>query len=92
MFFKLIARVLDNNIASNKEKLKCFLNYFQRIIARQGPGSILTFERRTLTNAQQPLWKSSTKSLSNTFISAEGTIEEDGIGMLQVDFANRFIG
>ncbi|XP_064457602.1 poly(ADP-ribose) glycohydrolase-like [Ornithodoros turicata] len=71
------------------EKLKCLLNYFRRV-TRKDPTGTLTFTRRSLTDA--PIWSTKTCQLKALFISNTGLIEREGEGMLQVDFANKFVG
>lgn len=39
-----------------------------------------------------PDWASSTAQLQKLLVTSDGTIEDNGTGMLQVDFANKFIG
>ncbi|KAL1436454.1 hypothetical protein MTO96_049685 [Rhipicephalus appendiculatus] len=75
--------------ARKMEKLKCIVNYFRRI-TKQEPTGMLTFHRRCLTEPYE--WSSSKKKLGNLFVSESGFIEREGQGMLQVDFANKFIG
>uniref|UniRef100_G3MRZ0 poly(ADP-ribose) glycohydrolase n=1 Tax=Amblyomma maculatum TaxID=34609 RepID=G3MRZ0_AMBMU len=71
------------------EKLKCIINYFRRITKNE-PTGMMTFRRRGLT---QPFeWASSNDKLGSVFVSASGFIEREGEGMLQVDFANKFVG
>jgi hypothetical protein len=36
-----------------------------------------------------PHWSDSNKKLTRLHVTSTGTIEDDGINMLQVDFANR---
>ncbi|XP_077506255.1 poly(ADP-ribose) glycohydrolase-like isoform X2 [Amblyomma americanum] len=77
------------NEARKMEKLKCIINYFRRI-TQQEPSGMLTFHRRCL--AQPFEWARAKSELSNVFVSASGFIEREGHGMLQVDFANKFVG
>lgn len=39
-----------------------------------------------------PDWANSTAQLQKLLVTANGTIEDNGTGMLQVDFANKFVG
>uniref|UniRef100_A0AAX7V6R0 poly(ADP-ribose) glycohydrolase n=1 Tax=Astatotilapia calliptera TaxID=8154 RepID=A0AAX7V6R0_ASTCA len=71
------------------EKLKTLLCYFRRV-TQTTPKGLVTFTRQTLNNP--PDWESSQTQLTRLHITCEGTIEEHGYGMLQVDFANRFVG
>ncbi|XP_061600935.1 poly(ADP-ribose) glycohydrolase isoform X2 [Cololabis saira] len=71
------------------EKLKTLLCYFRRVTQTK-PKGLVTFTRQTLNNP--PNWESSQTQLTRLHITCKGTIEDDGYGMLQVDFANRFVG
>ncbi|XP_040906517.1 poly(ADP-ribose) glycohydrolase [Toxotes jaculatrix] len=71
------------------EKLKTLLCYFRRVTQIK-PKGLVTFTRQTLNSP--PNWESSQTLLTRLHITCEGTIEDDGYGMLQVDFANRFVG
>ena len=70
-------------------KLKCIFHYFTRITSSTPTGSI-TFTRQVCTNL--PHWDKCTAPLSKLHVTSEGTIEDNGQGMLQVDFANRYVG
>lgn len=74
---------------SKIEKLKTLMCYF-RTFTEQKPTGLVTFTRKTLD--KPPHWKSSQTPLTKLHITCEGTIEDDGCGMLQVDFANQFVG
>ncbi|XP_033114188.1 poly(ADP-ribose) glycohydrolase-like [Anneissia japonica] len=71
------------------EKLKCILNYFRRITTTEPTGTI-TFRRCAIDRF--PEWSTSTARLRDLHVSTEGTIEDNGRGMLQMDFANKFVG
>ncbi|XP_068424615.1 poly(ADP-ribose) glycohydrolase-like [Clinocottus analis] len=71
------------------EKLRTLLCYFRRVTQTK-PKGLVTFTRQHLNNP--PNWESSQTLLKRLHITCEGTIEDDGYGMLQVDFANRFVG
>lgn len=75
------------------EKLKCILNYFRRICSSETPPTgTVTFSRRYIPPGSLPDWSKSTKPLPKLHIRSSGCIEDEGAGMLQVDFANKFIG
>ncbi|XP_034239743.1 poly(ADP-ribose) glycohydrolase-like [Thrips palmi] len=75
------------------EKLKCVLNYFRRICSTEtAPTGTVTFSRRYIPTGSLPDWSKSTKPLPKLHIRSSGCIEDEGAGMLQVDFANKFIG
>ncbi|XP_026078065.1 poly(ADP-ribose) glycohydrolase-like isoform X1 [Carassius auratus] len=83
------SRLFEGSSQSKQEKLKTLLWYFRRI-TQQRPTGLITYTRQCLQRL--PSWSSSEKQFSKLRISCEGTIEEQGYGMLQVDFANRFVG
>ncbi|KAI2658189.1 Poly(ADP-ribose) glycohydrolase [Labeo rohita] len=89
---KHIARVrvlFEGSSQRKQEKLKTLLWYFKRITQRR-PNGLITYTRQCLQSL--PSWSSSEKQFSKLHISCDGTIEDQGYGMLQVDFANRFVG
>lgn len=52
----------------------------------------MTFTRRVVNETDFPNWDVAQETLSGFHVSSEGTIEKEGMGFLQMDFANRFIG
>ncbi|GLD62818.1 poly(ADP-ribose) glycohydrolase-like isoform X1 [Lates japonicus] len=84
-----LVRLFEGSSSRKIEKLKTLMCYFQSV-TEQKPTGLVTFTRKSL---DKPLnWKSSQTQLTKLHITCEGTIEDDGYGMLQVDFANRFVG
>ncbi|KAA8581435.1 hypothetical protein FQN60_003016 [Etheostoma spectabile] len=82
-------RLFEGPSSRKIEKLKTLMCYFKSL-TEQKPTGLVTFTRKSL---DKPLnWESSQTQLTNLHITCEGTIEDDGYGMLQVDFANRFVG
>ena len=72
------------------EKLKCLVHYFNRVIANPPTGNI-TFQRQCITDL--PAWdKCDNVTFTKSHVTAKGTIEDDGHGMIQADFANKFLG
>ncbi|KAG7262738.1 hypothetical protein CRUP_038257 [Coryphaenoides rupestris] len=63
------------------EKLKTLLCYFRRVTQTR-PKGLVTFTRQCLSSP--PNWESSQTHLTRLHITCEGTIEDDGYGMLQV--------
>ena len=55
---------------------------------------MVTFTRRSLSPEEFPKWETSKAPIGETLlhITSEGTIEDQGLGLLQVDFANKFLG
>ncbi|KAM9365379.1 poly(ADP-ribose) glycohydrolase isoform 1-T4 [Pholidichthys leucotaenia] len=82
-------RLFEGSSTRKTEKLKTLLCYFRRV-TQDVPKGLVTFTRQTLNNP--PVWESSKTQLTRLHIACDGTIEDDGYGMLQVDFANRFVG
>lgn len=82
-------RLFEGSSSTKIEKLKTLMCYFKSF-TEQKPVGLVTFTRKSL---DKPLnWKSSHSLLTKLHITCEGTIEDDGHGMLQVDFANQFVG
>lgn len=52
---------------------------------------VITFERKHLSKSEMPRWNTIDVKLSKTkiYVAGKGTIENDGLGMLQVDFADK---
>nr|KAI8765243.1 poly(ADP-ribose) glycohydrolase-like [Biomphalaria glabrata] len=71
------------------EKLKCLLNYFERVTKKMPTGT-LTFSRQY--ERDNPDWKSLENKFTNMTVDAEGSIEDVGTEMLQADFANKLVG
>ncbi|XP_022669824.1 poly(ADP-ribose) glycohydrolase-like isoform X2 [Varroa destructor] len=72
-----------------KEKIKCLLNYFKRVTSEMPTGN-LTFTRMRFRCRIG--WADSTTKFKKAFVTSEGFIEDQGQGMLMVDFANRRVG
>lgn len=79
------------SLRSVQEKLKCFVNYFRRICKKR-PEGVITYTRRHINPNALPIWSSIDKTLPKLHISSEGTIEDEGSGLIEIDFANKFIG
>ncbi|XP_046667282.1 poly(ADP-ribose) glycohydrolase-like isoform X5 [Homalodisca vitripennis] len=73
------------------EKLKCLINYFRRVTTKV-PEGVVTYSRHYVPPGELPDWSKATNRLPNMYVSSTGTIEDEGTNMLQVDFADRFIG
>lgn len=90
-FFQLVVNSSANHYLY--EKLKCIICYFKKVTSvNSALNGIVTYSRRRLPSGDLPYWLQSTKKLTNLYITSDGTIEDNGDGMLQVDFANKFIG
>ncbi|XP_034564001.1 poly(ADP-ribose) glycohydrolase isoform X2 [Notolabrus celidotus] len=82
-------RLFEGSSSRKIEKLKTLMCYFKSVTEKK-PTGLVTFTRKSL---DKPLsWNSSQTLLTKLHITCEGTIEDDGYGMLQVDFANQFVG
>lgn len=75
------------------EKLKCIFNYFH-LVTKSMPLGVVTFERKYIPKSNIPRWDSLDNYLKDTkvHIDSSGTIEDNGLGFLQVDFANKNVG
>ncbi|KAE8591366.1 hypothetical protein XENTR_v10018426 [Xenopus tropicalis] len=82
-------RLFEGKSPMKAEKLKTLFCYFRRVTEKK-PTGLVTFMRQHLDCF--PDWERSSKKLTRMHITCEGTIEGNGHGMLQVDFANRFVG
>ncbi|KAK0142132.1 Poly(ADP-ribose) glycohydrolase [Merluccius polli] len=82
-------RLFEGASSRKIEKLKTLMYYFESVTESM-PTGLVTFTRKMLDSP--PDWKSSGSPLTRLHITCEGTIEDDGYGMLQVDFANQFVG
>lgn len=58
------------------------------------PFGVITFTRRSLNEECLPDWDGCQKTFEKSMlhVSHFGTIEDDGEGLLQVDFANKYLG
>ncbi|KAM9809269.1 poly(ADP-ribose) glycohydrolase [Syngnathus typhle] len=82
-------RLFEGSSPRKIEKLKTLFCYFRRV-SQTRPKGLVTFTRQTVNTL--PNWENCQTQLTRLHITCEGTIEADGYGMLQVDFANRFVG
>uniref|UniRef100_A0A8D0BE08 poly(ADP-ribose) glycohydrolase n=1 Tax=Salvator merianae TaxID=96440 RepID=A0A8D0BE08_SALMN len=82
-------RLFEGRSPRKPEKLKTLFCYFRRVTEKK-PTGLVTFTRQCLL--EFPDWERTQKKISRLHITYEGTIESNGHGMLQVDFANRFVG
>uniref|UniRef100_A0A8D2ZLQ1 poly(ADP-ribose) glycohydrolase n=1 Tax=Scophthalmus maximus TaxID=52904 RepID=A0A8D2ZLQ1_SCOMX len=84
-------RLFEGSSSKKIEKLKTLMCYFKSV-TEQKPSGLVTFTRQSLN--KPPTWKRCCKyhTMIKLHITFEGTIEDDGYGMLQVDFANQFVG
>uniref|UniRef100_A0A1B6C9X7 poly(ADP-ribose) glycohydrolase n=1 Tax=Clastoptera arizonana TaxID=38151 RepID=A0A1B6C9X7_9HEMI len=88
-FNRLFGGHKENN--SIQEKLKCLINYFRRVCDKV-PDGVVTYSRHYFPDKKCSNWKNETKQLPNLHVSSAGAIEEQGLGFIQMDFANKFVG
>lgn len=86
-------RLFQSSEPNVVEKLKCICNYFRRV-SRNIPTGVVTFKRRCMPDKQRMRWDQwhGDFKLTKLHVTAYGTIEDQGRGLLQVDFANKFLG
>ncbi|CAK9797015.1 Poly(ADP-ribose) glycohydrolase, partial [Anthophora plagiata] len=80
-----------NKCESVMEKMKCILHYFRRVTCK-APEGVVTIQRRYIPKSDCPKWDEQVQKLLPLHITSKGTIETEGIGLLQVDFANKYVG
>ncbi|XP_050076399.1 poly(ADP-ribose) glycohydrolase-like [Anopheles maculipalpis] len=77
------------------EKIKCLCHYFRRVCTRM-PTGVLTYQRRYVPVHHVPDWGTVdaqfTRDRVPLHVSPDGTIEDQGAGLLQMVFANRYLG
>lgn len=75
------------------EKLKAILHYFYVVTNDDTkPKGLVTFERRCLRSTDIPDWKRCDKLMPKLHVTSQGSIETEGVGMLQIDFASKWVG
>ncbi|KAM9456392.1 poly(ADP-ribose) glycohydrolase isoform 2-T2 [Clarias gariepinus] len=75
------------------QKLRALFHYFNTVTkAETKPDGLVTFQRISIPPNNCPQWSKSPQHLTKLRVYAEGTIEKEGKGMLQVDFAAKAIG
>ncbi|XP_037889920.1 poly(ADP-ribose) glycohydrolase isoform X2 [Glossina fuscipes] len=92
-------RLFQSTEARVMEKIKCICHYFRRVCPKEQdrsnvPTGCVTFERRFMHHSEMPNWSECLIPLGVTplHITSDGTIEDQGFGLLQVDFANKYLG
>ena len=75
--------------SAKMSKLKCLLHYFQRV-TEEPPTGVVTFTRQVCNSP--PMWDQCHTPFTKLHVTSQGTIEDNGHGMLQVDFANKYVG
>ncbi|CAF1072359.1 unnamed protein product [Rotaria sp. Silwood1] len=72
------------------EKVRCILHYFKRITEKM-PTGVITFRRYSLPDSSYPDWLHSNANISPLHLTTGEKIEDVNC-VLQVDFANQYIG
>lgn len=90
-FNRLFRGTKDVVNKTKAEKLKTLLHYFKRVSTEMPLGTV-TYTRQAIQRENSPAWESCDALFKNMHVCASGTIEGDGNGFLQVDFANRLVG
>ncbi|XP_068562478.1 poly(ADP-ribose) glycohydrolase [Cebidichthys violaceus] len=86
-------KLLENWSERKKEKLRAVLHYFSVVTDENTkPRGLVTFERRCLKDTDMPKWRSCKETMNKLHVTSRGTIETEGTGLLQVDFASSWIG
>ncbi|XP_054001958.1 poly(ADP-ribose) glycohydrolase-like [Hylaeus anthracinus] len=80
-----------NRCESVMEKMKCIVHYFRRVTST-APEGVVTIQRRYIPKSDCPKWGEQVQKLPPLHITSKGTIETEGAGLLQVDFANKYVG
>lgn len=62
-----------------------------RFLHRAAPEGVITIERRYIPCENCPKWNLQDQKLPSLHITSKGTIENEGAGLLQVDFANKLV-
>ncbi|CAF5199014.1 unnamed protein product, partial [Rotaria magnacalcarata] len=75
---------------SKIEKLKCILHYFNRVTDHM-PTGVITFQRVVLPKSDYPQWPELKTDLCDLHLTTGQKIE-DIPSVLQIDFANKYIG
>ena len=63
-----------------------------RVIHRSSPGPDYHSHRKVLSESDNPDWENSGVEFRDLYVTSDGSIEVEGEGFLQVDFANRMVG
>ncbi|XWS20665.1 hypothetical protein CRYUN_Cryun31cG0122600 [Craigia yunnanensis] len=101
-FDGLFASLYDNYCENQENKVRCIVHYFQRICS-QMPTGFVSFERKLLSLEHHPwqsgvsypnadFWTKSTIPLCPFLVHSSGLIEDHSTGVLEVDFANKYLG
>ncbi|GAB2217942.1 hypothetical protein Droror1_Dr00001156 [Drosera rotundifolia] len=99
-FDLLFSSLYERYNASQENKIKCLVHYFERIFSRM-PSGYVSFERKVLPLEQNAVpvtypsidfWGKSTIPLCHFEVCRSGFIEDHSMESLEVDFANKYLG
>ncbi len=65
------------------------MDYFLSLVSV--PTGIVTYSRQFIPENIYPDWSKCTQKLPQLYVSSSGTIEDDGFGLFQIDFANKYV-
>lgn len=82
-FNELFVSSAHSSSSVKVEKLKCILSYFTRVTSKM-PEGVVTFSRQVCVDP--PQWDKCTHVFTKLRVDSEGTIEDNGHGMLQVRY------
>lgn len=86
-------RLFSEKSPQTFQKLRALFHYFDTVTEEATkPTGLVTFERICLPRHQWPNWTKRMEKLTNLEVHANGFIEREGKGMLQVDFAASLVG
>ncbi|CAF2384525.1 unnamed protein product [Rotaria sp. Silwood2] len=71
------------------QKLKCILHYFQRVTEKM-PNGVITIQRIAFPEHVSPQWSDLNTDLCDLHLTTDKKIEDIN-GVLQIDFANKYI-
>ncbi|XP_060764341.1 poly(ADP-ribose) glycohydrolase [Neoarius graeffei] len=75
------------------QKLRALFHYFSTVTDEATkPDGLVTFERICIPRPEWPEWNRRSENMTNLQVFPNGLIEKEGEGMLQVDFAAKFVG
>ncbi|XP_041666658.1 poly(ADP-ribose) glycohydrolase [Cheilinus undulatus] len=76
-----------------QEKLRAIMHYFNVMTeTSKMPQGLVTFERCVIKDVDISSWRSCKEKMRELHVSSGGSIETEGLGLLQVDFASSWIG
>ncbi|KAL9251572.1 Poly(ADP-ribose) glycohydrolase 1-like protein [Drosera capensis] len=99
-FDQLFSSLYERYNASQENKIKCLVHYFERIFSCM-PSGYVSFERKVLPLEQNAVpvtypsidfWGQSTIPLCHFEVCRSGFIEDHCKESLEVDFANKYLG